>query len=92
MIVIDGDRRFGNGWLLPAGPLRETRARLRVADAIVVNGGRALLEGAFTMRLEAKSAVAVHDGRVMPLQGFAGDAVHAGSGIGDPGAPRPPAP
>ncbi len=39
IVVIDGDRRFGNGWLLPAGPLRETPARLRGADAVVVNGG-----------------------------------------------------
>jgi tetraacyldisaccharide 4'-kinase len=84
VIVIDGDRRFGNGWLLPAGPLRETRSRLKAADAIVVNGGRALLEGAFTMRLEAKSAVAVCGGRVVPLQSFAGDAVHAVAGIGNP--------
>ncbi len=44
IVVIDGDRRFGNGWLLPAGPLRETPARLAAADAIVVNGGRALLD------------------------------------------------
>ena len=29
------------------------------ADAIVVNGGRALLDGALSMRLEAKSAVAL---------------------------------
>ncbi len=54
IVVIDGDRRFGNGWLLPAGPLRETPARLADADAIVVNGGRALLDGALSMRLEAK--------------------------------------
>ncbi|MGO9514356.1 MAG: tetraacyldisaccharide 4'-kinase [Steroidobacteraceae bacterium] len=84
LVVIDGDRRFGNGWLLPAGPLRETRSRLAVADAIVVNGGRALLEGALSMRLEAKSAVALLGARVMPLQEFAGKAVHAIAGIGNP--------
>jgi tetraacyldisaccharide 4'-kinase len=84
VIVIDGDRRFGNGWLLPAGPLRETRSRLARADAIVVNGGRALLEGALSMRLEAKSAVAVNGERVVPLQDFAGKTVHAIAGIGNP--------
>ena len=84
VVVIDGDRRFGNGWLLPAGPLRETRSRLAVADAIVVNGGRALLEGALSMRLEARSAVALTGGRVSPLDAFAGVAVHAVAGIGNP--------
>jgi tetraacyldisaccharide 4'-kinase len=84
VVVIDGDRRFGNGWLLPAGPLRETRSRLAVADAIVVNGGRALLEGALSMRLEAKSAVALAGGRVSPLHAFAGIPVHAVAGIGNP--------
>jgi tetraacyldisaccharide 4'-kinase len=84
VVVIDGDRRFGNGWLLPAGPLRETRSRLKVADAIVVNGGRALLEGALSMRLEAKSAVALLGDRAMPLQSLAGSVVHAIAGIGNP--------
>ncbi len=84
VVVIDGDRRFGNGWLLPAGPLRETRSRLAVADAIVVNGGRALLEGALSMRLEAKSAVALQGGHTTPLQAFAGRQVHAVAGIGNP--------
>ena len=84
VVVIDGDRRFGNGWLLPAGPLRETRSRLSVANAIVVNGGRALLEGALSMRLEAKSAVAMTTGRVSPLDAFAGLQVHAVAGIGNP--------
>ena len=85
VVVIDGDRRFGNGWLLPAGPLRETRSRLSVANAIVVNGGRALLEGALSMRLEAKTAVALSGGRILPLKDFAGGQVHAVAGIGNPG-------
>jgi len=84
VVVIDGDRRFGNGWLLPAGPLRETRSRLALADAIVVNGGRALLEGALSMRLEARSAVALDGGRVVPLGDFAGREAHALAGIGNP--------
>ena len=84
VVVIDGDRRFGNGWLLPAGPLRETRSRLAVADAVVVNGGRALLEGALSMRLEAKKALALCGGAAAPLSTFAGRAVHAVAGIGNP--------
>ena len=37
--VVDGDRRFGNGLLLPSGPLREPVSRLARVDAVVVNGG-----------------------------------------------------
>jgi tetraacyldisaccharide 4'-kinase len=84
IIVIDGDRRFGNGWLLPAGPLRETPARLAAADAVVVNGGRALLDGALSMRLEANNAHCVIGGAVKPLDAFAGSSVHAIAGIGNP--------
>jgi tetraacyldisaccharide 4'-kinase len=84
IVVIDGDRRFGNGWLLPAGPLRETPARLAAADAIVVNGGRALLDGAFSMRLEAKGALSLIGGTAKALNEFAGRSVHAVAGIGNP--------
>jgi tetraacyldisaccharide 4'-kinase len=35
--VIHG-RGLGNGWLLPAGPLRESARRLRRVDAVVFNG------------------------------------------------------
>jgi tetraacyldisaccharide 4'-kinase len=84
IVVIDGDRRFGNGWLLPAGPLRETPARLAAADAVVVNGGRALLEGALSMRLEANSASSVIGGAAKALDSFSGSSVHAVAGIGNP--------
>jgi len=84
VVVIDGDRRFGNGWLLPGGPLRELPQRLQVADAVVVNGGRAALAGALSMRLVARNAVALLDGRLQPLSRLAGSSIHAIAGIGHP--------
>lgn len=41
IVVIDGVRRFGNGWWLPAGPMRERASRLKSVDAVIVNGGAA---------------------------------------------------
>ena len=35
IVVVDGTRGFGNGWLLPAGPLREPLSRIARADARV---------------------------------------------------------
>lgn len=39
IVVVDGIRRFGNGWWLPAGPMRERESRLRDVDAVITNGG-----------------------------------------------------
>ena len=38
IVVIDGQRGFGNGYCLPAGPLRELPRRIREVDCVVVNG------------------------------------------------------
>jgi tetraacyldisaccharide 4'-kinase len=38
IIVIDSAKGFGNGALLPAGPLRESVSRLSTVDAVVSNG------------------------------------------------------
>ena len=35
LAVIDAATGLGNGWLLPAGPLRESPARLRSVDAVI---------------------------------------------------------
>lgn len=36
--VIDAERQFGNGFLFPAGPLREPKSRLADVDFVVSNG------------------------------------------------------
>lgn len=38
-VIIDGERRFGNGHYLPQGPLREQIDRLQSVDFMVCNGG-----------------------------------------------------
>jgi tetraacyldisaccharide 4'-kinase len=38
LIIVDGKRLFGNGLLLPAGPLREGQWRLPTADLVIYNG------------------------------------------------------
>lgn len=38
IIVLDGKRQLGNGWPLPAGPLREGAWRLAKADCVLRNG------------------------------------------------------
>ncbi|MDJ0740846.1 MAG: tetraacyldisaccharide 4'-kinase [Gammaproteobacteria bacterium] len=80
--VIDGDRRLGNGLLLPAGPLREPRSRLARVDLVVVNGqgGR----GEFSMKLFQPTVRGLHDGRVVEIDDFAGREIHAVAGIGNP--------
>ena len=56
IVVIDGVRRFGNGWWLPAGPMRERASRLRSVDAVIVNGGTAHM-GEIPMQLRPGLAV-----------------------------------
>ncbi|MGH8732303.1 MAG: tetraacyldisaccharide 4'-kinase, partial [Burkholderiales bacterium] len=79
--VVDA-RGFGNGFLLPAGPLREPRVRLRTVDAVVTHGSRV---AGYAMRLEGEELHRMTDARERrPLKSFAGQKVHAAAGIGDP--------
>lgn len=81
--VLDGVRRLGNGHLLPAGPLREPRQRLRTVDFIVVNGGGG--PGEFGMKLRAMAPRRVDSAeQTGTWEGFAGRTVHAVAGIGHP--------
>ncbi|QBH95820.1 tetraacyldisaccharide 4'-kinase [Limnobaculum zhutongyuii] len=56
LVVVDGVRRFGNGWWLPAGPMRERAGRLRSVDAVITNGGKAW-ENEIPMELKPGEAI-----------------------------------
>jgi len=79
--VVDA-RGFGNGFLLPAGPLREPASRLASVDAVVSNGSA--VKG-FAMQLEGETLHRMTDSRErQSVRAFAGQKVHAVAGIGQP--------
>jgi len=89
--VIDGQRGFGNGYLLPAGPLREDPERLETVDIVVCNGEPRfdLALDYVCMNLEATHLVHMKDSKFLSvkdehLQNLTAKKVHAVAGIGNP--------
>jgi len=83
ILVVDGVRRYGNGRLLPAGPLREPLARAAGVGLVVANGGVAGA-GELAMALEPQAVVALGSGARSALADWRGRRVHAVAGIGHP--------
>jgi len=82
--VVDGERRFGNNFYFPAGPLREPQERLQDVDFVVCNGGEPE-EGEILMRLEGAFAINMQTKERKSLAEFkAQEAIHALAGIGNP--------
>ncbi len=84
--VVDASRGFGNGWLLPAGPLRELPERARGVQLLLVNGGDARSYGAQAERFDLRiiEAINLQSGESRPLASFAGGEAASIAGIGNP--------
>ncbi len=93
--VVDDDRGFGNGRLLPAGPLREPVSRLGEVDIVLTHRqvrpgpDEAVLRRvsdprAFDFWLKSAAVVRLDNSEVRHLDDFAGQTVHAVAGIGHP--------
>jgi len=83
IIVIDGERRFGNGYSLPSGPLREAVSRIREVDFLVCNGGN-VEEDEFPMVVQGQKAINLLSGEQQPLNYFKNKSCYAVAGIGNP--------
>lgn len=80
--VVDGERRFGNGQLLPAGPLREPVSRLGDVDLVVANGAAQADE--YPMTLAGETFYRLDGAVTRPAAAFHGRRLHAIAGTGNP--------
>lgn len=94
LVLIDGVRGLGNGYLLPMGPLRECPRRLRGVDGVILNSPSAAQTQAFAdlnpteMRIAPTRLVQITTGASVPMSllqaPLAGMAWQAVAGIGNP--------
>lgn len=81
--VIDGKRRFGNGFYLPAGPQRESTSRLAEVDMLVCNGLARPFEHEMALKVDGIYQIN-NENTNFPLNIKNCQTVHAVAGIGNP--------
>ncbi|OOF40041.1 tetraacyldisaccharide 4'-kinase [Rodentibacter mrazii] len=79
IVVMDAERALGNGFVLPAGPLRELPSRLKTVDFVITNGGKNQYSDA-VMTLVPHYAINLKTNEKRPLSTFQSGAAIAGIG------------
>ncbi len=84
--VIDQQRGLGNGFCLPAGPLRESAARLKTVDLLIEqHGDKAFAKDEIAFYLQSQYVWKLNQPQQKkPLSGFNGQACSAIAGIANP--------
>ncbi len=70
--MVDGDRGFGNGFLLPAGPLRQSLDRLETVDLLVTKGAVACRPDSLAWSLPLSGFRRLDGQEQRPSDGFQG--------------------
>jgi tetraacyldisaccharide 4'-kinase len=83
IVVVDGERRFGNTLLLPAGPLRESTARLKRVDFILCRGGQPEANE-IEYRLKLSGFRNLRSGEFVAVDRFTDKTVNCVAAIGNP--------
>lgn len=81
--VLDGDRGLGNGWCLPAGPLRESPARRDTVDVVVCHGDDP--SHPYRMQRVLHTVIGLHDSSTRRLiDSWSGQSIYLLTAIGNP--------